>query len=656
MDQQQPEIKQSIKSYPIKKYLRARKEAEIEELIVRISRISEDDYHLIRYELVKGMVESIITTQSGSITLQAIILKANTMLIRSIYYEISPKLNELLRQTYANYFCQCIYAKLDAESKHEFIVYIFANLGMILKNMISFRAAISILENPIPDGARKLAIGYLLKIDKKELLTHVRYIKTIETILPKLEDQEVESVIDMMTPIFKDLLSSKQGYFLIKKLVKKSAASNLLKGRVVTLIKKVGIAQFLSNNNGYLLIKCILKNFPKEAQSEETEIKEATNSLSECRMREISNQIENLLYKEDKEVKEESEQEDSASEAKDLLIENNCLDNSISANLSCPEDEAVIELFDLLVTDLVFCYSNYSWSKTLNKLHKKTVCFFLELRFGLFRRRLIKMLVDIESIQELAWIINSIATLYQDLSLIDNIISDEPHNSNIADLAEKLCLINPKELPEDLEKPWIDLISSNLRNDGKSELFNSILLINKDTTSNTLNTANSDNSLNFRSINNLSSPQSQSDVTDRKLTSASLLFNDAFENAIASEKSRIKSSANAPKLHPHPKILAQPINYNTYSTYAVKGNLKPIMPQTANMNNSNSQAFGLNFGSRNPLSNYPINNCLPTQFYSQTIQEHLAYQALFRQSFASMPKLCWNLNNVVIRSPNSYFP
>lgn len=654
---QQPDHKQK-RSYPTYKkcYLRARKEAETDELMAKISRISEENYHLIGYELFEGHIESLITTQEGSIILQAIISKANPMLITSAYYELRPILIELLRQTYANYFCQCIYVKLNDECKHEFIVYVFDNLSMILKNMISFRATTSILEYQIPKSARKLAIAYLAKIDKKMILTHVRYIKIIETILPKLEEVEVDSIIEIVAPIFKELICSKQGYFLIKKLIRKSAAYRLLKGRIVSLIKKVGISEFLSSNNGYLLIKCILKNFLILADPEIIEIEKKSNSYHEHRMQENSNQIENFLYKDHKIV---SSHEDSENNLKYIDTDKYSLENS-KINRRGPVDEdnhdPIIELFDLLVNDLLFCYSEFEWSKTLSKLHKKTVCFFLELRFGLFLKRLINMLAEIESIQALTRIIRSILLLYQDLSLIENIISFEPHNSLIADLAERLCLINLKDLPKDQEQSWIDLIHhSDSRCEDNSELFNSNLEFNKDATFNTHKITYSDNCLYFqKSSSNLSSYNSSKEVKDKKTIPTIRMFNDSLEHDNIYKKSSMQFSASVPSGHYfHHQNVSQLIKYDSTLIYTNtnKESLKK-KPAISNANYlmSKSMTKGHNYGAR-PVSYCSLNNCPQTLILIPTFMlKQLPYQTKLSQNVPSIQMVYWGINNVAVSS------
>lgn len=431
---------------------RGRKDADTEEIIRKLSETHEDNFQYLRYEFLKGRVSSLISTQSGSILMQSVISKANSGLIKCIYIEISRNLNELLRQTYANYFCQTIFNKLDFECKHEFIVFIFSNLSLILKNMISFRAAISILENPMQDYTRKVAIDFFIKIDHKELLTHIRYIKAIETLLPRMSEDEVAKIIEMVNPIFKDLLGLKQGYFLIKKLIKKSV-SEPLKLKIISLIKKIGIAQFLSNNNGYLLTKCILKNFLSESQIQDEDDDEEALSLNQEKIRQISSQIESLLYKEEN---EDLNQEDSS--VKENSVENPKYQSVVNPSCFC-DDKAVIEFFDILTHELIFTYSSQSWSNTLNKLHKKIVTFFLDLNGGFFRIRLIDMLLEIESVQILNNVVCSIMMLYKDLALIEDILSNVPQNPKIAEFFERLTHIKPSQIPKEQEILWTKLMN-----------------------------------------------------------------------------------------------------------------------------------------------------------------------------------------------------
>lgn len=458
--------RQSNKDLQMKK-VKCRKDAELGEILHKLNSLNELDYSSMKYELIKGKVESIISSQPGSVILQAIVLNACPRLIKSVYLEMRSTLIDLLRQTYANYFCQSLFSKLDLDCKHEFVVCIFSNLSLLLKNMISFRAIISILEqNPIPSKTRKTALKFFMKIPPSELLTHIRYIKTIETLLPKMDDQELNNMILMVSPIFKELLGLKQGYFLIKKIIKRSE-SDQLKMQIILIIKQIGAPQFLSNNNGYLLSKCILKNFlgyDKLSHTPEQDL--STYSTTQDKIKEISSQIEDFLFKDED---EDNSQEDSFSKEICKKGENLPI-NSIKA--SC-EDKAVIAFFDLIMHELIFVYSNMTWSKTLNKLHRKVVSFFLDLNFGFFRQRLFKALIETEKMPELTSKILGILMLFQDTPIITELISSDPLNLRMADFIQRLTIINPSILPKALQVSWKKFLSSEEWSHASVELFNS---------------------------------------------------------------------------------------------------------------------------------------------------------------------------------------
>jgi hypothetical protein len=88
----------------------------VENKIKMHEKVDEETYYIL-----KGNFKSIIRTQNGSRILQKALNKTNTEILSLIFYEIQDILNELMVDSYANYFCQRFYDYLDLKEKTVFL-------------------------------------------------------------------------------------------------------------------------------------------------------------------------------------------------------------------------------------------------------------------------------------------------------------------------------------------------------------------------------------------------------------------------------------------------------------------------------------------------------------------------------------------------------
>jgi hypothetical protein len=89
---------------------------ELERWLLKSERIDERLFARIKVNLV-----GIIRTQNGSRVLQKYLNKTSGLVIRLIFNEIINDLNDLLIDSYANYFCQKIFGLLDHEDRLRFL-------------------------------------------------------------------------------------------------------------------------------------------------------------------------------------------------------------------------------------------------------------------------------------------------------------------------------------------------------------------------------------------------------------------------------------------------------------------------------------------------------------------------------------------------------
>ena len=133
------------------------------------------------------------------------------------------------------------------------------NLESMLKNMISFKATVCLLELPMTTEAQSHCIETLNKYDSNFFIQHTRYLKVIEALITSLNDLNLEFIVNLSTKHLIDFLNLKQGFFLLRKLYKKLKDTTLQRKVVEAINQSLNI--FIIHNNGHLLIQTIINNF-----------------------------------------------------------------------------------------------------------------------------------------------------------------------------------------------------------------------------------------------------------------------------------------------------------------------------------------------------------------------------------------------------------
>ena len=90
--------------------------AEIEGYLALSDRIDE-----VLYKKIRGKFIKIITNQNGSRIFQKYLKNTNYYIITQIYEEVFNFLNELMTDSYGNYFCQKFFGCLNDEDRTNFM-------------------------------------------------------------------------------------------------------------------------------------------------------------------------------------------------------------------------------------------------------------------------------------------------------------------------------------------------------------------------------------------------------------------------------------------------------------------------------------------------------------------------------------------------------
>ncbi len=206
-----------------------------------------------------GKVEDLICSKETSI-----IMQENIDLLKPYYDEIFNELKEnfifLFRQIYANYFCQLLFCGLSSNKRTYIIKALFSCLNDVIKNIISFKALICLLELPMSIESQIMIKDVFQSIPSEITLSRSRYLKLLESAISGLNEENVDFVIRFVELKFIELVKVKQGFFLLRRLIKRiSRVENINK-----IIKLISFSvHSLQNENGILLMQCLVKSIYK---------------------------------------------------------------------------------------------------------------------------------------------------------------------------------------------------------------------------------------------------------------------------------------------------------------------------------------------------------------------------------------------------------
>lgn len=163
----------------------------------------------------------------------------------------------LINHPYANYFCQIIFDKTTTKNRLVAIKIILANIFELSKTEVSLRSTSAILDNDLEEECQKEIAKQLKSIPDQSLLNN-RILKLLEPIL-NFKRKYTLFLENFIFRNFAKLLKIRQGYFLLRKLVK-NAKDNETQLKIVDNIIKIQKDNF-NNVNGSLLGQCLIMNF-----------------------------------------------------------------------------------------------------------------------------------------------------------------------------------------------------------------------------------------------------------------------------------------------------------------------------------------------------------------------------------------------------------
>jgi hypothetical protein len=285
---------------------------ELKHLLERTGKI---DYYI--YNFVKGNFLSIIKNHKGSKIFQKYLKSTHSdEILHLIFIELSPNLEELIIDPYANYFCKKFFSYLNPMDRIEFLKCIQKSLIKLSSDSIGTYPIQTIIEH-LNTKNEKMIIISAISEHFQELIYDPYGCHVLEKLLICFEDEYIGFIYSYIFENFLYLSNNNNGICIIKK--------------ILTFTNKKGLHDKLKNivkENALYLIQQSYGNFVIQVIIEYwTDYKDIItlfkgNFFKLSLEKYASNVIERCLEKD----------EEILNEYIDEIIENNCIHDVMKSN------------------------------------------------------------------------------------------------------------------------------------------------------------------------------------------------------------------------------------------------------------------------------------------------------------------------------------
>ena len=189
----------------------------IYELKHSLERTGKIDYYI--YNLIKGKFLQIIKNHKGSKIFQKYLKSTHSDdILHQIFIELSPNLEEIIIDPYANYFCKKFFTYLNQNDRIDFLKRIEPSFIKLSSDSIGTYPIQSIIEY-LSSKAEKMIIINAIKDRFEELIFDPFGCHVIEKLLVCLEDEYVMFIYVYIFEKFLYLSNNSYGICIIKKVL-----------------------------------------------------------------------------------------------------------------------------------------------------------------------------------------------------------------------------------------------------------------------------------------------------------------------------------------------------------------------------------------------------------------------------------------------------
>ena len=178
-----------------------------------------------------------------------------------MYKLMGMKYIGLLKHHYSSFFCQHLFYYLSLETRKDILTNICQNMGNLHNNNSGQCSVIFIFENNLTKEEKKLVMQ-ILSPDLKNLIWNPMFMRIAECLVVRFMLEDTIHIIEYCISNIFEFLRFREGYFLIRIIVK-SAKQPYLQKKILDIIEyKSNFFKLSKTSNGSLLIQCIIYNFP----------------------------------------------------------------------------------------------------------------------------------------------------------------------------------------------------------------------------------------------------------------------------------------------------------------------------------------------------------------------------------------------------------
>ena len=207
------------------------------------------------YSLIKGTFINIIKNQKGSKIFQKYLNSTHSDILHQIFIELKPNLEDIIIDSYANYFVKRFFTYLNQKDRVDFLISIEKIMVKLSSDSIGTYPIQTIIEH-VGSKNEKLIIVDSLKENIKELCIDPFGSHVLEKLLSCFEEEYIGFLYTYIVDNFLELAYNNNGICIVKKILTfthKKTLHDKLK-----IIVKENAVQLISHSCGNFVIQVVV--------------------------------------------------------------------------------------------------------------------------------------------------------------------------------------------------------------------------------------------------------------------------------------------------------------------------------------------------------------------------------------------------------------